>query len=158
RHCDSGAVVALAPDGVSYNDEGYVIPTEAVNDTEHGWTASIHRGEEAVTGFPISPRGMAVRREVRLPRPVWECVLKEGDWTLDMHIPAGGEMTLERCADSMRRAVVHFRQFFPDRPSRSFRCSSWIFNTQFEQIRLSSDNLVCFQRELYLFPTPSNGR
>src|SRR5205814_8203890 len=37
-------------------------------------------------------------------------------------------------------------------------CSSWLFNTQFEEIRLSSDNLVQYQRELYLFPTPASGR
>ena len=101
---------------------------------------------------------MAVRREVRLPQPVWECVLKGGDPTLDMHIPAGGGMTLERCGDSMRRAAAFFQRFFPGTACRAIACSSWIFNTQLEQIRLSSDNLVRYQRELYLYPTRSSGR
>jgi hypothetical protein len=127
-------------------------------DTAHGWTATLVHDADAVTGYPVSSRGMAVRREVRLPRAAWECVLQKEDPVLEMHIPAGGGMTRERCGDSMRRAVAFFRRFFPDRPFRSIACSSWIFNTQFEEIRLSSENLVRFQRELYLFPTPSSGR
>src|SRR5205823_4520781 len=114
--------------------------------------------DKAVTGYPISPLGMAVRQEVRLPQPLWECALKPGDPTLDMHIPAGGHMTPERCGDSMRRADAFFRRFFPETPCRVIRCGSWIFNTQFEQIPLSSENLVRYQRELYLYPMPSNGR
>ena len=59
---------------------------------------------------------------------------------------------------SMRRAVAFFQRFFPSTTCRAITCSSWIFNTQFEQIRLSSDNLVRYQRELYLYPTRSSGR
>jgi hypothetical protein len=158
RSRETGAVIALAPDGARYNRDGYMGSARGLPDSEPGWTATLVRDGDAVTGYPISPCGMAVRREVRLPQPVWECVLKEGDPTLDMHIPAGGGMTLERCGDSMRRAVSFFERFFPDTPCRAIRCASWIFNTQFEQIALSSDNLVRYQRELYLYPTPSNGR
>lgn len=160
RNRQTGAVIALSPDGVRYNQEGYVDS----GDGAPGWTATLVREASAVTGYPISPCGMAVRREIRLPQPGtggaggWECVLKAGDPTLDMHIPAGGGMTPERCGDSMRRAVAFFQRFFPQESCRAIRSSSWIFNTQFEQIRLSSDNLVRYQRELYLYPTPSNGR
>ena len=158
RNRETGAVIALAPEGVRYNREGYVESTGSPGDSEHGWTATLVRDDEAVVGYPISPCGMAVRQEIRLPRPMWECVLKAGDPTLDMHIPAGGGMTPERCGDSMRRAEAFFQRFFPCTPCRAITCSSWIFNTQFEQIRLSSDNLVRYQRELYLYPTRSNGR
>src|SRR5207248_3186864 len=103
-HCETGEVIALAPEGVRYNPEGFVVP-EGRGDADPGWTATLVRDDEAVTGYPISPRGMAVHQEVRLPQPEWECVVKAGDPTIDMHIPAGGEMTLERCGDSMRRAV-----------------------------------------------------
>jgi GNAT domain-containint protein/N-acyltransferase family protein len=158
RNRETGAVIALAPEGVRYNREGYVETAGSLGGSEHGWTATLVRDDEAVTGYPISPLGMAVRQEVRLPRPAWECVLTAGDPTLDMHIPAGGGMTPERCGDSMRRAVAFFQRFSPGTTCRAITCSSWIFNTQFEQIRLSSDNLVRYQRELYLYPTRSNGR
>ena len=158
RNRETCAVIALAPEGERYNQKGYVDGAEDLCDSEPGWTATLVHDGDAVTGYPISPCGMAVPREVRLPQPVWECVLKAGDPTLDMHIPAGGGMTLERCGDSMRRAVAFFQRFFPRTTCRAIACSSWIFNTQLEQIRLSSDHLVRFQRELYLYPTRSSGR
>ncbi len=58
----------------------------------------------------------------------------------------------------MRQAAVFFRRHFPDRPCRATSCYSWIFNTQLERIHMSTDHLVRFQRELHLFPVPSNGR
>lgn len=158
RHRQTGQVVALADDGVRFDGAGYVDGTAGRFDEEHGWTATLARDEEGVTGYPVSPLGMAVRKQTRLAGAEWECVLKKGDDTLDMHIPAGGGMTLERCGDSMRRATAFFRQFFPDRPFRTISCCSWIFNTQFEEIPLPSDNLVRYQRELYLFPIRSSGQ
>jgi hypothetical protein len=150
-HRVTGQVVALAPDGMRYNEAGYVDPA-------HGWTASLAEDEETISGYPISPNGFAVRGEVRLPKALWECVLRRGDVTLDMHIPAGGGLTLERCGDSLKRATAFFRQFFPDQEFRAICSASWIFNTQLEQIELSSDNLCRFQRELYLYPVRSSGR
>ncbi len=158
RHREAGQVVALAPDGARLNGGGFVDGTAGKFDEERGWTARLVEDAEAVAGCPISPFGMAERREVRLAKAVWECVLKKGDLSLQMHIPAGGGMTLERCGDSMQRAVPFFRRLFPDQPFNAVTCISWIFNTQFEQIALSSDNLVRFQRELYLFPVSSSGK
>jgi len=153
RNRGTGEVVALSPHGVRYTGEGQV-----AWEPEGGWTARLDRTPERVAGSVISPRGAAQARELTLGLREWECVLAPGDSTLDMHIPEGGRMTLEACGDSMRRAAAFFARFFPNQLCRSVTCGSWIFNTQFERIPLSSDNLVRFQRELYLFPTPSNGR
>ena len=157
RHRESGAVIALAPEGVRFNGEGQVDGAGGVTDTEHGWTSTLARTDEAVVGYPVSPLGAAVRQEVHLPTAAWECVLNQGDTVMEMHIPAGGNMTPERCADSNRRAAAFFREFFPGQPAKGVVSISWIFNTQLEEITLSSDNLVRYQHELYLFPVPSSG-
>jgi hypothetical protein len=73
-----------------------------------------------------------------------------------MHIPPGGNMTLELCRDSIREAFAFFARFFPSRPVRAVLSKSWIFNTQFEE-RLPDSNLAKFMRELYLFPIASTG-
>lgn len=157
RHRETGQVVALAPDGVQFNDEGYVESAD-VEDTGHGWTSRLRVDATQVTGTPLSARGMAVRREVCLPLAQWEHVLGKGDITLDMHIPAGGSMTPESCADSLRRGTQFFRRFFPDQPFRAITCNSWIFNNQLETILPDGANLVAFQRELYLYPVRSSGQ
>ena len=153
RHRSSGLVVALAEDGTRFTSEG-----QLAWEPEGGWAATLTQSPDSVTGYAISPEGMAERRKLRLQLSEWERVLGPGDPCLDMHIPHGGAMGPEACADSMRRAAVFFRRFFPQSPFRAVTCASWIFNTQLERIPLSSDNLVIFQHELYLFPVPSNGR
>jgi len=158
RNRETDEVLALAPEGMRFEGEGYVDGTAGRFDVENGWTSTFAEDDDAVTGYPYSPLGMAVRREVRLPKSTWDCVLKHGDLTLDMHIPAGGRMSAEVSGDSMRRAVPFFRQHFPDEPFDSITCYSWIFNTQFEQIPMSSTNLADYQHELYLFPIPSSGK
>lgn len=158
RHRESGRVIALAPDGVRYNREGYVDGSAGIVDAEHGWAATLTVDDHAVVGYPISPFGHTLQRSVRLQKADWECVLQNGDTTLDMHIPEGGGMTLERCGDSFRRATSFFQQQFPDQPFKSISSTSWIFNTQLQQIKLSSTNLARFQQELYLYPVHSSGQ
>ena len=154
RHRQTGQVVALAEEGARFNGDGFVDRDgqESVN----GWTATLSADDECLTGFPISPLGYAVHRPVRLPLDRWQKVLAKGDPVLSMHIPAGGQMTPEACADSMRRAAEFFPRHFPQHLPAAFVCRSWLFNTQLEEILPSTANLVAFQRELHLYPIPSD--
>ena len=150
RHRETGHVIALAQEGVCYNGNGFV-----ARDGEVEWTASLRVDNATVTGYPVSPRGVAVSREVRLPLATWVCVAEPGDFTLDMHIPAGGDMTPERCINSFRRAVAFFREYFPEKPFGSISSNSWIFGPQLEEIFPATANLVRLMREIYLFPVAS---
>jgi GNAT-like C-terminal domain/N-acyltransferase N-terminal domain len=153
RHCRDGLTLALAEDGMEFTRDGYVNGAGGLNDDEP-WTASLEATETEVAGFPIAPTGVAINRHVALPLADWERVVRPGDYTLDMHIPAGGSMSLDRCIDSMRQAVDFFRQTFPEKPFRSFYCHSWIFGPQLEGILPDEGNLVQYLRRLYLFPVP----
>ncbi len=152
RDARSGRVVALAPDGARYTEEGFGAFAD-----ESAWVASSTTSPDAVEGYPISPAGMALHRLVRLPLDRWARVLGPGDVTLDMHIPAGGAMTPEASGASMRDAVAFFHRHFPQIMPRAIACQSWTFNPQLESVKLSSDNLVRLQRELYLFPVDPAG-
>jgi len=158
RHCQNGSVIALAGAGMRYDRDGYVDGVGGEVDEQHGWIATLAADGDIVKGYPVSPYGMAIPKPVRLEKALWEPVMRKGDAALEMHIPAGGGMTLDRCMDSMRRAVSFFQRFFPTEPFHAIVCSSWILNNQLEDIPLSSENLVRFQRELYLYPVPSSGR
>ncbi|HQK96364.1 MAG TPA: acyltransferase domain-containing protein, partial [Armatimonadota bacterium] len=156
RRRDTGQALALSEDGVRYDAQGY----RPINDAEPegGFTGQLRHGDGLVEGTPISPLGMAIDRTVRLDLTHWEPVLKRGDTVLDMHIPAGGNMTPERAKDSFERAVRFFAEQFPDRPAHAIACGSWIYNTQFEELLGPEANLVKHMREVYLFPIASSGR
>jgi hypothetical protein len=126
--------------------------------TAEGWTSRLVIEEEQVTGYPISPAGVAIYREVQLPLDRWQRVLAKGDPVIEVHIPFGGGMTPERCADSMRQALEFFPRYFLERVFVGFTCGSWILNPDLAELYSPTSNMVLWQRELYLFPWPSNGK
>jgi len=152
RHRDTAAIVALANDGVRYSQEGWVLRGE---DT---WAASFHEDDGHITGNPVSPLGHATQEQVRLDRREWQLVLRTGDPLIEMHIPPGGGMTLERCIDSMHLATEFFPRHFPDRSFKGFCCTSWVFNPRFSTILAPDANIRLFEQEVYLHPVPSGRR
>ncbi len=159
RHARTGATVAFAPDGALYDAQGLAVkPADGAAPPTGTWTARLAIGGEHIQGCPILPQGFAVPEQIRLPAAAWRRALGKDDWTMDMHIPPGGGMTLELCGASMRQAADFFPRYFPDRPAASITCASWIFNTHLDGIFAPEANLVRFQRELYLYPVPSTGQ
>lgn len=156
RERESGDVVALAEAGGSYNREGYV-PYEDQPDPE-GFTTTLEERPEAVVGHPVDPAGTVCRQRARLDLARWERVLAKGDWVLDMHIPSGGKMDPETCAQSLSEALAFFDATFPDHRARGFQCVSWIYNPQLPEMLGAEANLVRHLREVYLNPCGSSGR
>lgn len=154
RHRVSRAVVALAESGTLFDGQGL-----AGADGDLGaWRAWFSQSARQVTGHPIAPTGYGQRGPVTLSLDEWELVLSPGDGILEVHIPAGGKMGLDRCHESMRQALEFFPRHFPDRPFVGFACNSWILNPELDRVYRPDSNMVRWQRELYLFPVPSGPR
>ena len=155
RQRETGHVLALAEDGTRYNRLGYHDSADRETAEEQAWTAHHRCDDLRIVGFPISPRGHAVRQEIVLDRDEWDHVVIPGETEmLNIHIPNGGRMTPEACQDSFVRAVEFYQTHFPTRPFAGFCCASWIIAPQLEQIFAPTTNLVRLMRETYLFPLP----
>jgi len=154
REQETRKVVALAEAGQVFTPQGY-IDAGVEEPVEGGWVSDLVEGPGAVTGCPIAPHGVCIQETVRLEADRWHCVLQPGDPVLDMHIPGGGGMTLDKCRESMQEALEFFPRYLPDRPFKGFACGSWILNPELEHIYSPDSNMVLYQRELYLFPMAS---
>ena len=154
RHRTTRAVVALSVDGACFDADGYVSSVEAPD----AWPAALTEAADQVEGVPIAPRGHALRRRVSLMLSDWERTLSPGDTVLEVHIPAGGRMTPDRCRASMQQALEFFPHYFPDRTFTGFACQSWILNPELDRIYRPDSNMVTWQRELYLFPVGGGPR
>lgn len=153
RRRADGAVIALMPPGLPIGADGQVeAPWQAPGPQTR--TSSLEVTARWIEGYPVSPDGCAGTRSVKLPRRDWEPVLQKGYPAISMHIPPGGSMTLDKCAESFFKARDFYRRFFSSEPPCAVVCSSWIFSTQLEEILGSESNMVVFQRELYLHPVP----
>jgi len=156
RNCRTGATVALADDRAHFTDEGFQDATATEAAPVGGWIARLIREAQQVRGFPVSPMGRCLRREVALPLDTWKNVLQPGAPTLELHIPAGGGLTPAACADSFRQAPGFFARFFPEAATPgSITCRSWIFSPLLEEILPPEANPVQLLREVYLTPTPN---
>lgn len=158
RHRVDGTVVALSDDGVRYRADGQYDGAGGVSDPSGAWTATLTRTASYVAGYPIAPRGHAVRQLRHLPGAEWEELLAPGDPVLQLHIPDGSPMDFDACGDSFRQALEFFPRHFPDHRFRAFACSSWLLDAQLQHLLPPASNLVRFQREMYLLPAPGDGR
>ena len=154
----TGATLALAEDGMRYCGSGWVDGAGGVTDEENGWEANLVEDENDIRGYPVSPYGAALRREVRLPREQWDPALRKGDPVLEIHIPEGPPLTAEASRDSLDQAVEFFPRYFPEQGFRGFACYTWLMGPQWPEFLKPESNIVRWQRQVYSFPVPSPGR
>lgn len=154
RHRKTGAVAAFVEDGVKVSSRGDIIhPGD--EDGDEGWVAWYEEDRKSVRGYPVSPEGRVLKNEAVISRGEWTRVLGGGSHVLDLHIPAGGGMTLEKCAVSFSSAEVFFGKHFPGMEFKALASSSWIFFNRLPEILGDDSNIARFQNELFLYPVPS---
>lgn len=154
RRASDHATVVLTPHDFHFANDGASSFDKAAlpHSPAESWGSCFEETPDALLGNPVSPDGYALRQKVRLPKNEWQCVLQSGDMTLEMHIPSGGGMPLDLCAQSLRDAAVFFRKYFPDAHAQAITSSSWMFSNQVEACLPPDSNLVRLLRELYLVP------
>lgn len=157
RHRGTGSVIAFADAGLHFRADGQIDGAGGVVDPDGGWFSHLEADETEVRGFPILPQGVARHEALTLPRNAWERVLAAGDPVLHLHIPAGSPMEFAACGESLQQALAFFPRHFPEKPFVAFACSSWLLDSQLEQMLPAESNLVRFLREMYLLPSRSGG-
>lgn len=164
KNKNDGCKVMLMEPGVKLNSKGYYLREKEVfgkpYTDPHGEDFFVSEYEKRADGWygnPVHPYGYVLREKRFFPKAEWELIIEPGDVMIDMHIPAGGGMTPERCIDSFRQAFQYFKKRYNGKFKPVIICHSWIFNTQFEE-RLPDSNLAKLMRECYLFPFQSCGQ
>lgn len=155
RDLHSGQLIALCRPGWKLRQDGMLLWRDEDPAQAH-CVASLESDQKQIKGIPIDPTGHAlVEQTVTLERKRFAPLYAPWDLVPGLHIPGGGAMTPEACADSFRRAREFFRRYFR-REIPAVSCFSWIFNQDFE-VELPDSNLAALMREVYLFPFPSVG-
>ncbi len=143
-------VLMLAAEGVRVQADGLVLPDSA--DAASGWTTQVQHDSNSITGHIVDPAGFIQRKTITLQTAAWELLAKQGDTILAMHIPPGGGMELQQCADSYRRAVDFFTRYHPERQPKLIGCSTWFLDPRLSEILSADANPLRLQRCQYLHP------
>jgi hypothetical protein len=150
----SRQVLALAPAGLRFDAGGYRLDDHQPEQAGE-WRSCLVEEPGRIAGTPISPKGFALSEPATLDLAEWQPVLRQHDWVLDMHIPAGGGMSPEAVHASFRRAAEFFPRYFPETPPIAYVCWSWIYNPGLAEFMPPQSNLVCNLGDAYLIPVES---
>lgn len=158
RHRVSGRYLVLSGPEIPLRADGHALGAGLRRGAEpppesEAWYAVFEETDDGWRGNPVHPMGYARREPVFLLKTEWECVLRRGDWQLELHIPRGESMSVEACRDSFRQAEAFFAHHCPDRSYRIAHCHTWFFTPQIQSFVSPESNIIRFQREFYLYPT-----
>ncbi len=65
---------------------------------------------------------------------------------ISVHIPSDSTLTEEKCRESIRASEAFFREFFPERSSDPYVCSSWLLSPALRELLGEGSNILRFQR------------
>lgn len=145
-------IQVLCDNGIRYNRIGLIDGIGQKWDEENHWISFFQKTDDSVEGNPISTAGFAENRIVKLKLNEWKSVLRDGDDTVNIHIPAGEPLTPESCCDSFEKAKHFFAKYFPEKKVGVFVCFSWLLDNQFEDILKKESNILKFQHLGRIFP------
>jgi|GEM_PF-1730359 len=149
-----GELILLAANNWSFDKDGFFANEDS--DKSSCWQSSLKLTNDFIEGYIVSPRGFAINKKISLSSNQWDVILDDNSWFLDLHIPSGGDMSMDSCYSSIRDAFKFFKKHFPDCRADAVMCWSWIFNTQLEEL-LPNSNLAKFIQTSYVFPADSTG-
>lgn len=74
--------------------------------------------------------------------------IKSGEAVLNIHIPAGGRLSLDDCRASLAAARDFFEKYYPQYDYKGFVCDSWLLDCHNADFMRPDSNIVRF-RELF---------
>ena len=151
RHRQSHRVIALSEAGILYTSDGSMW-RECCGDDSGTWTSIIESTDDAITGNPITPDGIAHRSPFSLSLADWELVLVHDADVLVFHIPAGAPLTFDMCGDSFRRALEIFPRYYSNFHFCAFWTSTWMMDPRLQRLLAPESNIVRLQREMFIYP------
>lgn len=108
---------------------------------------------DAWRGTPVDLDSARFRHdECVLAKSEWRLVVERGTPMINVHIPAGGGMSPECCADSFRQLTAFMSIHFPGRKWGGFCCYSWLLDPQLRQLLPEESNILQFQYSGLTFP------
>jgi hypothetical protein len=152
RQKADGRIVALAEDGQSFREDGQFTSADGGKGGGESWNSRLTIESGIIRGNPVRPEGAVDSHVVSLPCSEWDEILRQGDTTFSVHIPATGPMEHATCGESFRQAAAFCPRHFPEHANRAFTCDSWLLDPQFEFLLAPSSNVVRFLQEWYLHP------
>ena len=140
-----------------FHRNGRVLGTPGFEDTEGSFNAEFSETEDAFTGHLACDSIVSAELSV-LKKSEWECVVRQGDEVLSIHIPRNADLSIEAIHKSYEDGMRLARERFPEHNPKCLHCASWIIDPQLEMLLGEKSRIVAFGKTFLRFPLGSQGQ
>ena len=140
-----------------FHRSGQVLGSAGYEDEENAFDADFKEtdnsfmGHAAIDGY-VSPE----LREYK--KSEWECVLRQGDTVISVHIPQNADLTPEAVQQSYEGGMKFAKERFPELMPKCYYCGSWIIDPRLEDILGSESKIVKFGKTFLRYPIKCSQR
>ena len=156
RNKEDNEFAVIMTDG-KFDKYGLIFDTES-GDGEGSFEAEFSETEEAYVAHEAL--GGYVCSELRtFNKSEWECVVKEGDCVLSLHIPRNVDFSPEAIDDSLDNGIRIAKERFPEYNPKIVYCNSWLLDPQLSELQGEKSKIYGFANRFMRFPVaPLKGR
>ena len=152
----NGEEIALAHN-LALHQSGIALGSKHFEDDTNSWIANVKETSDSWDGYPVDERGLVRNEIISLSKNEWELALSPGDPVISVHIPANGSLNPESVDESLEKATIFFRKYYPDYEYKAFVCYSWLMDPQLIDLLGPDKNISKFCNRFKKITTKSSG-
>ena len=126
-------------------------------DPEGSFETDFQEAADCYIGYPVE-KVRFVNKKVTYPKKLWKCILRPNDDVLNLHIPAGVDLTPSRVEKSIQVGMDAAKKFYPEIPLNILMCSSWLLDPVLEDFLGENSKIAMFGKMFRRFPVGGGGR
>ncbi len=166
----TGRVIGLSKEGYEVDSEGQLrVLQEAYSEEdlkkshtgyeyarrparrEGTFLTTLWEDDREVRGYYLNPCGFVENKQVALSKEEYEVALKQDDWLIALHIPAGEGYTPQRMRASMKLAVEFYEKYYPELGIKGFWSESWLYDKRLSLLIGKGKNITNVQEMLFCY-------
>ena len=154
REISNGEDILVIGEG-EFNSDGFYSDTPPKQ--KAAFKCSFSESEDAYISYRVSGGGRATSDKVSYPKSKYKMLMGKGDSVLSVHIPVEGELSIEACDSSYKRAKEVFAKFFPTLDVKGFVCYSWMMSPELKLYVKENSRVLGFASKYLRFPIHTEG-
>ena len=149
-----GEIVALTKEE-NIHSSGHILGAKFCEDEGNSFKAEFKETESVYIGYPLDEDGLVKNEQVVLDKNEWEIVLKKGDPTVALHIPADASLKKEDTDLFFEKAYEFMEEIGCE--YKAITIGSWLMDTQLTGILKEDSNILDFQKRFKKIGVRSRG-
>lgn len=170
RNKKTGKVIGIADAGYDVDSEGQIVSPESAHGDEgvgregtgyeyakrvaknqKEFVTTFVEDETKYEGYYENPCGFVENRKVTLLKSEYDKVLKDDDWLIALHIPAGEGYTPERVRSSMKLAIDFYKKYYSELDIKGFWSESWLYDKRLSLLIGKGKNITNVQETFFCY-------